>query len=148
MRDNDSRRRRAHHSGTRSNAGDSYRRLRAAFFYDPVTHGIGLAHSGRKGTEANIAGATLRAMKKHFGSDPAHILVLLGPCIRPPHYEIDFAATIAAQCRAEGVIQYEDCGLNTGSDLQRFFSYRVEKGQTGRHYSALALLPGAFSIGL
>jgi copper oxidase (laccase) domain-containing protein len=26
----------------------------------------------------------------------------------------------------------DDCGLDTASDLERFYSYRMEKGRTGR----------------
>lgn len=109
------------------------------FLYDPVAKVIGLAHSGRKGTEANIARATIRAMEKEFGAKPENIITVLGPCIRPPQYEIDFASEIARQCRDEAIAQYTDSALNTGADLQRFYSYRMEKGKTGRHYSAICL---------
>ena len=49
------------------------------------TGAIGLVHSGRKGTEMGIVPATIRAMTKEFGSEPASMLGFLGPCIRPPH---------------------------------------------------------------
>jgi copper oxidase (laccase) domain-containing protein len=33
-----------------------------------------------------------------------------------------------------------DCGLCTSTDLQRFYSYRVEKGKTGRMLALLGRL--------
>ena len=102
------------------------------------TGSIGLVHSGRKGTELGIVPATIRAMKKEFGADPAEMLGLLGPCIRPPHYEVDFASEIVRQMKAEGVGEIVDSSLCTASEPQRFYSYRREKGQTGRHFAVLA----------
>ncbi|MDD5261403.1 MAG: polyphenol oxidase family protein [Methylacidiphilales bacterium] len=110
------------------------------YFYDPVRRVIALAHSGRKGTEQNIAGATLQNLKRHYGSRPEDVITVLGPCIRPPHYEVDFAREICRQVRAEGVVQVHDCGLNTASDRERFYSYRMEKGETGRHHAVLRMI--------
>lgn len=109
------------------------------YFVDPERRAIALAHSGRRGTEANIVARTLEAMQRAFGSDPADVHMVLGPCIRPPHYEVDFAAEIIRQVRHCGVAHAHDCGLNTAADLDRFYSYRMEKGKTGRHYAALRL---------
>jgi len=111
----------------------------AVYLADPVAHVIGLAHSGRKGTELGIATAAIETMRTRFGSNPRDIIALLGPCIRPPFYEVDFAAQIAAQCRAAGVSQIFDCGRNTASDLGRYYSYRMEHGKTGRMLALLAL---------
>ena len=102
------------------------------------TGAIGLVHSGRKGTELGIVAATIRAMKKEFGADSAEMLGLLGPCIRPPHYDVDFAREILRQMKAEGVGEIVDSRLCTASDPERFYSYRREKGKTGRHFAVLA----------
>lgn len=110
--------------------------------FDPRTPAIGAAHSGRKGTEQAILHRTIEAMQEHFGTQPETLIVVLGPCVRPPHYDTDFAATIAEQAQEAGVGHFHDCGLNTGADLSRFYSYRVEKGRTGRHYAAIELLKG------
>jgi copper oxidase (laccase) domain-containing protein len=67
------------------------------------------------------------------------LIAVLSPCIRPPYYEIDFAQSIVAQIRAENVSEIYDDGENTGSDLERFYSYRMEKGRTGRMLAYLAL---------
>ncbi len=109
------------------------------FLVDPVRRVIGLVHSGRKGTELGIATAAVRAMTEHFGSRPADMVVQIGPCIRPPWYEVDFAAQIVEQCRAAGVGRVEDCGVCTAAAPNRYYSYRCEKGRTGRMLALLAL---------
>jgi polyphenol oxidase len=114
----------------------------AIYFVDPVRNVIGIAHSGRKGTEQNIAGKALERMAAGFGSAPEDLVVQLSPCVRPPFYEVDFAAQILAQLHAGGVRQVYDCGDNTGADLERFYSYRMEKGSTGRMLAFLALTKG------
>ncbi len=102
---------------------------------------IGLLHSGRAGTAANIMAAGLRRMREAFGTRPQDVCAVLGPCIRPPHYETDFATVIANQARAEGVADFHDCGFDTASDLPRFYSYRMEQGRTGRMLAMITRLP-------
>jgi len=109
------------------------------FIVDPVRKVIGGAHSGRKGTDLGIIGATIATMTREFGSEPGDLVVQLGPCIRPPHYEIDFAAEIVRQARDAGVQEVHDCGTCTGANIDRYYSYRIEKGQTGRMVAYLAL---------
>ena len=109
----------------------------AIYVVDPVKRVVGLAHSGRKGTELEIATETVQRMVADYGSNPADMVAQLSPCIRPPDYEVDFAAAIARQLTAAGVGRVADCGANTARDLERYYSYRVEKGRTGR---LLALL--------
>jgi Uncharacterized conserved protein len=104
----------------------------AVYIVDPKTPAIGLVHSGRKGTELDIVTNAIGQMMERFGSDPANIIVQLSPCIRPPHYEVDFAAEIVRQCRACGVKEIHDSGVCTACDLDRYYSYRAEKGKTGR----------------
>jgi copper oxidase (laccase) domain-containing protein len=119
----------------------------AMYFVDPLRGVIGIAHSGRKGTEQNIAGVVLERMVAAFGSAPEDLVVQLSPCIRPPFYEVDFAAQIVTQLRAGGVRQIYDSGENTGADLERFYSYRMEKGSTGRMLAFLALTKGDRGFG-
>jgi copper oxidase (laccase) domain-containing protein len=102
------------------------------------TGAIGLVHSGRKGTEAGVVGATIRRMREEFGSEPSSMMALLGPCIRPPHYDVNFAGEVLRQLEREKVGKVVDSGLCTASDLTRFYSYRAEKGQTGRHFAVFA----------
>lgn len=111
----------------------------AVYLADKKGRAIGLVHSGKKGSELGIVSNALRLMRERFAVEPQDVLVQISPCIRPPKYEIDFAAQIRASCLEFGVLNehLEDCGLCTGSDLQRFYSYRMESGRTGR---MLALL--------
>ena len=102
------------------------------------TGAIGLVHSGRKGTEAGVVGVTIRRMREEFGSEPSSMMALLGPCIRPPHYDVNFAGEILRQLEREKVGKVVDSGLCTASDLTRFYSYRAENGQTGRHFAVFA----------
>jgi hypothetical protein len=109
------------------------------FFYDPVQQAIAVAHSGRKGTEGNIVEATIECLCDTYQTEPENLIVQLGPCIRPPHYEIDFAVEIERQARACGVRQYHDCGICTASHLDRYYSYRAEKGKTGRMWAVFMI---------
>lgn len=112
----------------------------AVFLVDPARRAIGLVHSGKKGTELGIVGAAIESMSKRFGSLAADLVVQLSPCIRPPHYEIDFAAEIVRDCRARGLTKIHDSGTCTACDLERYYSYRAEKGKTGRMLALLAML--------
>jgi len=111
----------------------------AVYIVDPKTPAIGLAHSGRKGTELGVVTNAINQMIERFGSDPAEMIVQLSPCIRPLHYEIDFAAKIIEQCRDEGVREIHDTGACTACDLEHYYSYRAEKGRTGRMLALLGL---------
>jgi len=104
----------------------------AIWLADRGSGAIGLLHSGRKGTEANILERALERMAAEFGTRAGDVTAVLGPCIRPPHYEVDFAAEIGRQAARAGVGNFIDCGLDTASDLSRFYSYRMELGKTGR----------------
>ena len=99
---------------------------------DRKTGAVGLLHSGKKGSEGNILKAGLEVMADQFGSRAEDVVAVLGPCIRPPDYEIDFADQIDEQAARAGVGSFLDCGINTASDLERFYSYRRELGKTGR----------------
>ncbi len=112
----------------------------AVFVVDAARRAIGLAHSGRRGTEMNILAALVGEMGRAFGSRAREMVVQLGPCIRPPYYEVDFAAAIRRQAEALGVAACHDCGACTASRLDRYYSYRAEKGMTGRMVAALGIL--------
>jgi copper oxidase (laccase) domain-containing protein len=111
----------------------------AVFLVEPERRIIGLVHSGRKGTELGITRVAIQEMVSQFGCDPSRMIVQLAPCIRPPHYEVDFAAEIVRQAREVGVREVHDCGICTGQNVERYYSYRVEKGRTGRMLAKLAL---------
>ncbi len=104
----------------------------AIWLADRRTGAIGLLHSGKKGTESDILGRAIARMEESFGTRPEDLSVALGPCIRPPDYEVDFAREIGRQAARARVGNFIDCGLNTASDPSRFYSYRKELGKTGR----------------
>ena len=111
----------------------------AVYLVDEQVGSLGLVHSGKKGSELNIVGAAIALMREKHGADPQRMQVRLSPCIRPPQYEVDFAAKIRVDAERAGVRagRIWDDGICTASDLDRFYSYRAEKGRTGR---MLALL--------
>jgi copper oxidase (laccase) domain-containing protein len=98
----------------------------AIWLADRKTGAIGLLHSGKKGTEGNILGVALETMTRDYGTDPQDVVAVLSPCIRPPDYEVDIPHSISTQAADAGVGNFIDCGLNTASDLPRFYSYRKE----------------------
>lgn len=126
---------------------------------DPVTGAIGLAHAGWRGTAAQIAKKTVRAMVETFGVNPENLLGAVGPSIGVCCYEVDDAVKdkmpeyhsffadkgngkywldlwqVNRQQLLEagltaGHISVAGVCTNDHSDL--FCSYRHEKGKTGR----------------
>ena len=87
----------------------------------------------------SILATAIAKMQAAFGSAPPDLVVQLSPCIRPPHYEVDFAAEIVRQLRAAGVQQVHDAGRCTACDLGRYYSYRAERARTGRMLALVAL---------
>jgi YfiH family protein len=57
-------------------------------FYDQANKAIGLAHAGWRGTVAQIAVKTLKAMTEAYGTNPADVKVVLGPAIGFCCYEV------------------------------------------------------------
>jgi len=112
----------------------------AVYIIDPKTPAIALVHSGRKGTGLGVVTNAITQMIERFGSNPAELIVQLSPCIRPPHYEVDFAAEIVRQCRELGVTEIHDSGICTACHVDLYYSYRMEKGKTGRMLALLALV--------
>ena len=111
----------------------------AVYLVDPVRKAIGLVHSGRKGTDLDIVGTAIGRMRERFKTDPADLVVQLSPCIRPPYYEVDFAAEIVRSAKAAGVRNVHDNGVCTACHIERYYSYRAEKGKTGRMLALLAM---------
>jgi polyphenol oxidase len=111
----------------------------AVYLVDRNRRAIGLVHSGKKGSAFGVVANAIKLMRQRFAVDTANLVVQLSACIRPPHYEVDFAAQIIEQCRAAGVAEIHDCGQCTACDLASYYSYRAEKGRTGRMLALLAL---------
>lgn len=111
----------------------------AVYLVDRDSRAIGLVHSGKKGTALGVVRSAIESMRQEFGIESGDLIVQLSPCIRPRHYEIDFAAEIVRQCREAGVEEISDDGVCTACDLEHYYSYRAEKGRTGRMLAMLAL---------
>jgi hypothetical protein len=111
----------------------------AVFIVDQRTPAIALVHSGKKGTLANIVENTLIVMTQRFGTDPGDCLAFISPSIGPCHYEMDLWSSIEAQLRKAGVRDVHNPRVCTACHLDRYFSYRAEKGNTGRMLAILAL---------
>jgi polyphenol oxidase len=90
----------------------------------------------------------IQKMAMEYGTEPADLVAQLSPCIRPPFYEVDFAANIVQSLKRSGVRQVFDSGENTAADLERYYSYRMEKGRTGRMLALLAIGRHRSSVGL
>jgi hypothetical protein len=112
----------------------------AVFIADKFGRGIALAHSGRKGTELGIVPRTIDFLLTHTGAAPGDLVVQISPCIRPPHYEVDFAAEIRRQAAEAGVVEIHDNLRCTASDPAAYYSYRRESGKTGRLLAAMAMI--------
>lgn len=57
-------------------------------FVDPVRRAVGASHSGWRGTVGKIGAKTVQTMEWEFGTDPADLLVGIGPSICADHYEV------------------------------------------------------------
>ncbi len=133
---------------------------------------IGAAHAGWRGALSGIIEATLAAMER-LGAERSRIVVALGPTIRQSKYEVgpefverfltanidnarfftasereghamfDLAGYIAGRAERAGITHFEDLGLCTYAEPDRFYSYRrtVLRGEPdyGRHINAIAL---------
>jgi copper oxidase (laccase) domain-containing protein len=111
----------------------------AIYLADRNARAIGLVHSGKKGTALGVVRKAIESMRQEFEIESGDLIAQLSPCIRPPHYEIDFAAEIVRQCRGAGIEEIFDSGTCTACDLEHYYSYRAEKGRTGRMLALLGL---------
>ena len=58
------------------------------YFYDPAKEVIAMVHSGWKGTVQKISEVAIQKMCSEFGSNPANIMVAIGPHICKDCYEV------------------------------------------------------------
>ena len=141
-------------------------------FADSQAGVIGAAHAGWRGALAGVIEATVAAMEK-LGAERARTAAALGPTISQPNYEVGpeliarfvaadadnarfFAASakvghamfdlpgyIATRIARAGIANFEDLGLCTYAEPDRFFSFRRATHRNepdyGRHINAIAL---------
>ena len=115
----------------------------AVWVFDTKTGTRALLHSGKRGTEQNIVGELFPRMYKTLGVQASNCIAVISPCIRPPHYEVDIPTTIKSPLEHAGVLPENiiDSGLDTAADLTTFYSYREEKGLTGRMLALFGRTP-------
>jgi len=135
---------------------------------DPEAGVVAAAHAGWRGTVAQVTMHAVKAMQQH-GAKPERMLACIGPCIGPCCFEIDaetandlsqccdgahrfihhvgskmhtnLAGINAWQLRHAGITQMhiERIPVCTCCDKQRFYSWRRDSKQAGRHLAVVAL---------
>lgn len=140
------------------------------YFWDPESGAGGLAHAGWRSTIADIGPKTVDTLAAAFGSRPENLRVALGPSIGPCCFEVksdveaqfvskfgeavsekrdgkiyvDLWKANASALAAKGVRpeHLEIAGMCTASAPEQFYSYRRDKGVTGR-MAGLIKLPAS-----
>jgi polyphenol oxidase len=141
-------------------------------FADSQAGVIGAAHAGWRGALTGVIEATVTAME-NLGASRARITAALGPTISQPNYEVgpefvarftsadpdnerffvaspnpghtmfDLPGYIAARIERAGISDFENVGLCTYAEPERFFSFRRTTHRNepdyGRHINAIAL---------
>ena len=88
-------------------------------FYDPQRPAVGLAHAGWRGTVERIAKATVEAMQRQFGSDPAQLRVGVGPSIGPCSFEVGEDVAAKFTCAFSGSLWGQEIVLQDGKGQGR-----------------------------
>jgi polyphenol oxidase len=137
---------------------------------DPVAKVVAAVHAGWRGTAQRVAVKAVELMQQQ-GATLDNIHAALGPCIGPCCFEIDndtadqlaTSAVNAAQAMTQkekphadltaiNIMQLQETGIAEGHmesnrlctqcHPERFYSYRRDQGQTGRHLAVVALPDG------
>ena len=82
-------------------------------FYDPIRKAVGACHSGWRGTKGKILQNVVEEMRKHFSSNPAEILIAIGPSICKEQY------VVSEDLALSFLEDYPDLGEDTASPIQR-----------------------------
>jgi len=82
-------------------------------FYDPIHKTVGACHSGWRGTKGKILQNVVEEMRKHFSSNPAEILIAIGPSICKEQY------VVSEDLALSFLEDYPDVGENSSSPIQR-----------------------------
>ena len=82
-------------------------------FYDPIHKTVGACHSGWRGTKGKILQNVVEEMRKHFTSNPAEILIAIGPSICKEQY------VVSEDLALSFLEDYPDLGEDTASPIQR-----------------------------
>lgn len=139
--------------------------------HDPVQKAVGIVHAGWQGTLLEVAAVAIRELVREYGSKQSDLFVGLGPSICGTCYQIgedvrqkfinrwgqkstdfisqtddglylDLWAANEWILRCAGVENIENSQICTAENLDEWYSYRKEKGLTGRFAVAIALKNG------
>jgi YfiH family protein len=136
-------------------------------FFDPVQRAIGIAHAGWRGTVMQIAAQTAQTLFDAFDTRPRDLIACIAPSIGPCCYRVgdDVIAQVRAaftdadellsaqsdgihfdlwqanarQLSALGVEQIEIAHICTAHHTEDFYSWRAERGRTGRFGAIIAM---------
>lgn len=72
------------------------------FLLDPEKKAVGLLHAGWRGTAGMIAAKGVAKMAEEFGTDPAQLIAVIGPCICGSCYEIGYEVAVQMMQIFEG----------------------------------------------
>lgn len=82
-------------------------------FFDPVKRVVATSHAGWRGTVAEIAKETVKAMVENFGSDPKDILAGIGPNIAKCCYEVD--DPVINEIKKLSYLDFDTCYFEKGN---------------------------------
>ena len=82
-------------------------------FYDPIRKAVGACHSGWRGTKGKILRNVVEEMRQHFSSNPADILIAIGPSISKEQY------IVSEDLGLSFLEDYPDLGEDASSPMQR-----------------------------
>ena len=139
------------------------------FVFSKDFSAVGLAHAGRKGTEAGITENLIKQVKCTFHLPSHELIVALGPSIGPCCYELDSATASQLPQRfiaeRDGKIFFDLWNANAAQAAQEgiprenivmppvctccredlFFSHRAQRGKAGRQMAITR--PGGIDVG-
>ncbi len=107
------------------------------FLADAAAGAIGIVHAGKVGTRKWITSQVAKAFFEKLGAQPATTVALIGPSIGDGCYSQRLWDENTRQLRDAGVATIVQPSLCTRCNLEQFYSYRAEKGFTGRMVSAI-----------
>jgi YfiH family protein len=135
--------------------------------YDKANQAVAAVHAGWRGTSGGIVRKTLEAMQQQFGTTANQCYAYVGTCIDMTSFEVgpEVAEQFAPEFRQIDLATQKDCVNLKAANRQQlvdwgipanqvgvspfstvvnngdYFSYRAEKGQTGRMLVIIGINP-------
>lgn len=133
--------------------------------YDPIHNAVAAVHAGWRGTAKSVLYKTLLKMNNAFGTEGKDCYAFIGACISGKYYEVGeevashFPNAVKQYIEAKGKFLLDLKAANrlqleafqippahievsphcTYEEHERFFSFRHEKGRTGRMLALIGL---------